>query len=95
MIKANNVNTALGRDTMNMLRTDRTYATYDNAMAALRRGCVKLHVDVDSVRYVIAANEAGRFAPAVLLDSRIPNRGSSGGPWSTMSFIHAGITVIG
>ena len=39
---------------MDMLRTDRTYATYDNAMAALRKGCVKLHVDVDSVRYVIA-----------------------------------------
>ena len=89
MGKANNVNTALGRDTMNMLRTDRTYATYDNAMAALRRGCVKLHVDVDSVRYVIAANEAGRFAPAVLI------RNEDGERLPDIAFIHIGITVIG
>tara|TARA_R110002110_G_scaffold243473_4_gene460083 strand:- start:2186 stop:2404 length:219 start_codon:yes stop_codon:yes gene_type:complete len=72
---------------MNMLRTDRTYKTYNNAMEALRRGCAKLGVDFDSLRYVIAANESGRFAPAVLSinGERIP----------AISFIHVGITVIG
>ena len=74
---------------MNLLRTNRTYATYGNAVAALRRACTKLHVDIDSVRYVIAANGAGRFAPAVLI------RNEDGERLPDIAFIHIGITVIG
>ena len=85
---------------MNILRTDRTYKTYDNALAALRRGCAKLGVDFDSVRYVIAARKSMspdaaigiRFAPAVLY-SNARVHGSEFIP--TIDFIHAGITVIG
>jgi len=59
-------NNNLGRNTMNMLRTDKTYKTYANAIVALRKACTALGVDFDYLRYVVAVNEAGRFAPAVV-----------------------------
>lgn len=52
---------------MNMLRTDRTYKSYHNAVQALERACKKVGVKIEDMRYVIAATPDGRFAPVVML----------------------------
>ena len=53
---------------MNLLNTDRTYATRENAIKALELGCKKIGSTIDKIRFVIAVNEAGRFAPVVVGD---------------------------
>lgn len=75
---------------MDMLRTSRTYATRENALKALAKAYCPARVDgldvlaMTGIRYVIAVNEAGRFAPVVLLDRP-----------ELMGLAHAGVTVIG
>lgn len=49
------------------LRTDRTYKTRKNAVHALEQAADKLGLNKDALRYVIAVNEEGRFAPVVLV----------------------------
>lgn len=71
---------------MDLLRTDRTYKTRANAVKALETACTKLGCPFDSVRYVIAVNEAGRFAPAVV---------SCFGIVPLTAFPHVGVTIIG
>jgi hypothetical protein len=51
---------------MNLLTTDRTYATRENAIKALDAACKKIGATIDQIRFVIAVNEAGRFAPVVV-----------------------------
>lgn len=71
----------------NLIRTDRTYATYQNAEAALRRAAGD--IDLADLRYVITATPEGRFAPAVLLTQpHLTN-------YDTLAFAHRGVTVLG
>jgi hypothetical protein len=51
---------------MNLLTTDRTYATRKNAIKALETCCKEIGATLDQIRFVIAVNEAGRFAPVVV-----------------------------
>jgi hypothetical protein len=67
---------------MDLLRTDRTYATRANAAKALEKKVAELGGDIRNIRYVIAANEEGRFAPVVVgIDNLV--------------LAHHGITVVG
>jgi hypothetical protein len=72
----------------NMLRTDRTYATYKGAVRALVKVVERLHRQPDSVRYVIASTPEGRFAPIVCGAHNV-----DGEP--NVLFAHCGITVVG
>lgn len=74
---------------MDVLRTDRTYKTRENAMKALFQACEKLDVNIDRVRYLIAVNDEGRFAPVVVncSDPKIADFPST---WA-----HNGVTVLG
>lgn len=47
--------------TVDLLETKRTYKTRENAVAALKKT-----VGGGYVRYVIAVNEEGRFAPVIV-----------------------------
>ena len=58
---------------MNLLRTDRTYATQDNAVKALQRACTKHAIAISSLRYLIAVKPDGRFAPVVIGAGNIDN----------------------
>ena len=71
---------------MNLLKTDRTYATYANALKALETACVKIGTKLEEVRFVIAVNESGRFAPAV-----IGTNSHDRMPWNNLLF-HKGIS---
>lgn len=71
----------------NLIRTARTYATYQNAEAALRRAAGD--IDLADLRYVIAVTPEGRFAPAVLWSQPHLNN------YDTLGFAHLGISVIG
>ena len=51
---------------MNLLKTDRTYATADNAIKALVIAANKLGKDISDLRYIIGVAENGRFAPVVV-----------------------------
>ena len=51
---------------MNLLRTERTYLTQDNALKALQRACTKYEIDISRLRYLIAVKDDGRFAPVVI-----------------------------
>ncbi len=62
-----------------LLRTDKTYATRENALKALEK---KLANYPANVRFVIAVNEEGRFAPVVFGVELLP-------------LAHQGITVVG
>jgi len=70
-----------------MTDTPRTYATYANAEAALRRAAGD--IDLADLRYVITATPEGRFAPAVLLFQRTLKQ------YQTIAFAHRGVSVIG
>ena len=72
---------------MNLLNTDRTYATAANAVKALVIACEKLGKDISDVRHLIAVN-GGRFAPVVVGMS--DNKGDSNNP-----FLFVGITWVG
>ena len=63
-----------------LLRTTRTYATTENAVKALKNAVAPRRLE--DVRYLIAVNPAGRFAPVLIGTEYIP-------------FIHVGITVCG
>jgi len=83
---------------MDMNTNDRTYATYKNAATALRKGCDRLGVNFSALRYVILADETGRFTPAVLHQKHgVPcsRKNSEYGNMPTSAFVHMGITVIG
>lgn len=67
-------------DLLNLLLTDKTYATYANAEKALLKACKE--AGVSRVRYLIAANEKGRFAPVLVGNQFIPLA------------LHYGITVV-
>ena len=71
----------------NLIKTTRTYASYENAEAALRRAAGD--VDLAELRYVITATPDGRFAPAVLLSQPQLNN------YDTLAFAHRGVTVLG
>jgi hypothetical protein len=51
---------------MNLLQTTRTYATYDNAVKALAQTCARCGTSLDNVRYLIASDAHGRFAPILV-----------------------------
>jgi hypothetical protein len=57
---------------MNLLRTDTTYATRENAMKALIKKLAKNNLTPDEVRYLIAVNEEGRYAPVLVGSAMIP-----------------------
>lgn len=71
----------------NQMMTARTYATYQNAEAALRRAAGD--IDLADLRYVITATPDGRFAPAVLLTQPTLAQGDA------IAFAHRSITVLG
>jgi hypothetical protein len=73
---------------MNILKTDRTYATAANAVKALVIACTKIGKDIADVRYVIAVNEFGRFAPVV-----VGHDDAKG--WTNNDFIFQSITWVG
>ena len=57
---------------MNLLQTKRTYKTVENATQALCKtlGCTR--DQLRTVRYLIATNEEGRFAPVLVGVQYIP-----------------------
>jgi hypothetical protein len=71
----------------NLIKTTRTYATYANAEAALRRAAG--NINLEDLRYVITATPDGRFAPAVLWSQPQLN------DYNTVAFAACGVTVIG
>ena len=64
-----------------IVRTNRTYKSYANALAALERAAAK--AGVDFANYIIAATPEGRFAPVVAGDKL------------AVDLVHAGVTVVG
>jgi len=73
---------------MNLLQTDRTYATAATALKALVIACKKLGKDISDVRHLIAVNADGRFAPVVVGVNDRKNDSNNG-------FMFIGITWIG
>lgn len=73
---------------MELLTTDRTYKTYENAYKALVAACEKTGHSIDSVRWVIGANAAGRFAPVVVGMCDMNGQ-------SNNDFVFVGVTWIG
>lgn len=71
----------------NLIKTTRTYATYANAEAALRKAAGD--IDLADLRYVITATPDGRFAPAVLWSQPRLNNVDA------ITFSHRGVTVLG
>jgi len=71
----------------NLIKTTRTYATYANAEAALRKAAGD--IDLADLRYVITATPDGRFAPAVLWSQPRLN------DYNIVDFAACGVTVIG
>ena len=69
---------------MGIIKTDRTYGSAANAVKALDRACERLGVTRDSLRWMVAVAEDGRFAPVVLY----------GGETSNLRFAHVGVTVV-
>lgn len=51
---------------MNLIRTRVTYLTYRNAEAALIKTLANSGMTLADVRYLIAVNEEGRFAPVLV-----------------------------
>lgn len=66
----------------NLIRTERTYATIENATKALSKMLATGGLQLLNERYLIAAAPDGRFAPVLVGQKYIP-------------FIHVGITVVG
>jgi len=73
---------------MNILKSAKTYATAANAMLGLCKACTKIGKDVADVRYLIAVNEYGRFAPVV-----VGHDDAKG--WTNNDFIFESITWVG
>jgi hypothetical protein len=68
---------------IDVLKTTRTFKTRDNAERHLKKSLAKL--GLTDVRFCIAVNDEGRFAPIVFNDSTRWNLG----------LIHEGVTVVG
>jgi hypothetical protein len=51
---------------MNLLKTTTTYATPANAEKALVKTLAKAGLTLDAVRYLIAINADGRYAPVLV-----------------------------
>lgn len=68
---------------MDIIQTDRTYATRDNAVKHLAKSLARGGKTLDDVRWMIATNEAGRFAPVLCGQQYIPYA------------LHCHITVVG
>jgi hypothetical protein len=66
---------------MNIIKTTKTYATAANATKALAK-----MVNLDSVRWMIAVAEDGRFAPVVVFDTKRPE---------LVGLAHRSVTVVG
>jgi hypothetical protein len=73
---------------MNILKTAKTYATSANATLALLNACKKIGKDIVDVRFLIAVNEYGRFAPVV-----VGHDDAKG--WTNNDFIFQSITWVG
>ncbi len=71
-------------DAHNVLKTNRTYATYKNALEALGRASDKIGATGQGYRYLVAATPDGRFAPVVFHDGKPEN----------IAFAHNGVTVV-
>ena len=69
---------------MDLLKTDKTYASRANAVRALTQAADKLGGSLSDLRYVIAVNEDGRYAPVVMVHSQM----------QLLAFAHIGITVV-
>ena len=54
---------------MDVLRTDRTYASRENAIKHLKKVCASTGIAFESIRWCVATNEEGRFAPVVMAAS--------------------------
>lgn len=67
---------------MNIIKTATTYASIENATKALRVKLEKAGYEFANVRYLIAVNESGRFAPVLFGEEFIP-------------FAFVGVTVVG
>ena len=50
---------------MDMIKTDKTYATRENAVKALAKALAQGGLTLDTAKWMIATNEAGRFAPVL------------------------------
>ena len=66
----------------NLIRTDRTYKTADNAEKALAKILSRGGQTLDGTRYLIAVAPGGRFAPVLVGVDNV-------------RFIHVGVTVVG
>lgn len=69
---------------MEVIRTDRTYATRANAIKALKKALGEICLNLDDVRWLVAVNNDGRHAPAVLHSNR----------WQLNALPGLGITVL-
>lgn len=73
---------------MDILTTNRTYKTRENAEAFLSATLAKAGFSLDDARYVIAVNNEGRFAPVMFASAKIPVQ-------TLIGFAHVGVTVVG
>jgi hypothetical protein len=73
---------------MNLITSQRTYASYENAERHLSNILKRMSLTLSDVRYLIAVSPRDqRFVPTVMIDERHPER--------TMAFAHNGVMVIG
>jgi hypothetical protein len=73
---------------MNVVTSERTYASYDNAMKALTKALARFELTPDDprVRYMIAVSpKDGRFVPCVFQPQ----------PSHMLPMVHLGLMVIG
>jgi len=69
---------------VDLLKTDSTFASRQRALAKLERACGKTGLVSSKLRFVIAVNDNGRFAPVVVFD----------GKSETLALAHQGVTVV-
>jgi hypothetical protein len=86
-VSNNNGNTAAAASTTSfpasgIIRTEQTYATFENARKALEKKLALAGETLATARWMIAATAEGRFAPVLV-----------GVPY--LPFAHNGITVVG
>ena len=72
----------------NAVQTDRTYASFKNAVNALEVAITKTSHNIGDVRWTVGVADDGRFAPVV-----IGSNDRAG--LSNLDFIHIGVTVVG
>jgi hypothetical protein len=57
---------------MDIIQTDRTYATRENALKHLKNALSRGGLTLDDARWMIATNAEGRFAPVLCGQEYIP-----------------------